>query len=181
MEQCMPLPLPRSATPEDTPPHEEPMALASLYEKHAQGLLAYLCGKLRDPALAEDVLHDTFAAYFRQSARHKIHTPVAYLYKSARRLALNAMRDRDAQNTALAQMSASSAFAAQPGVNPLLASALREALQNLPDEQRDVLILRTYGGLTFQEIADSLEVPLSTVFKQHARAIERIREVLDDE
>jgi DNA-directed RNA polymerase specialized sigma24 family protein len=91
------------------------------------------------------------------------------------------MRDRDAQNTALAQMSASSAFAAQPGVNPLLASALREALQNLPDEQRDVLILRTYGGLTFQEIADSLEVPLSTVFKQHARAIERIREVLDDE
>jgi RNA polymerase sigma factor (sigma-70 family) len=58
-------------------------------------------------------------------------------------------------------------------------TALLGALNELPDDQRAVVALRYFVGLTEQEVADALGVPAGTVKSRSARALERLRESYD--
>ena len=53
------------------------------------------------------------------------------------------------------------------------------AVNSLPEEQRTVLSLRYFLGLSEQEVAEALDVPLGTVKSRTARALERLRESYD--
>ena len=65
----------------------------------------------------------------------------------------------------------------------LLSAETREALlaavNELPDDQRTVIALRFFVGLSEQEVADALELPTGTVKSRSARALERLRESYD--
>jgi RNA polymerase sigma-70 factor (ECF subfamily) len=54
------------------------------------------------------------------------------------------------------------------------AEAVRRAIQHLPDEQRETLILRHYHGLSYEEIAETLQVPLGTVKWRIHEAVRRL-------
>jgi RNA polymerase sigma factor (sigma-70 family) len=56
---------------------------------------------------------------------------------------------------------------------------LRAAVDELPDEQRTVVTLRYFLGLSEHEVAETLGVPLGTVKSRTARALERLRESYD--
>jgi RNA polymerase sigma factor (sigma-70 family) len=58
-------------------------------------------------------------------------------------------------------------------------TALLGAVNELPDDQRAVVALRYFVGLTEQEVADALGVPAGTVKSRSARALERLRESYD--
>jgi RNA polymerase sigma-70 factor (ECF subfamily) len=60
-----------------------------------------------------------------------------------------------------------------------LASRVSAAVAELPPEQRDVLILKEYEGLTFPEIAEALDVPVSTVKTRLYRGLQQLRVRLD--
>ena len=73
-----------------------------------------------------------------------------------------------------------------PGAHELLqqrdlARAVRRAISELPDEQREVVILKEYQGLTFLEIAQALDVPVSTVKTRLYRGFGRLRLRLQSE
>jgi RNA polymerase sigma-70 factor (ECF subfamily) len=53
--------------------------------------------------------------------------------------------------------------------------ALERAIRELPAEQREIVHLKTYEGLTFQEIADELDESINTVASRHRYAIEKLR------
>lgn len=57
-----------------------------------------------------------------------------------------------------------------------LAVAVDGALRQLPDEQREVIVLKLWADLTFQQIADTLGAPLNTVASRYRYALERLRE-----
>jgi RNA polymerase sigma-70 factor (ECF subfamily) len=65
----------------------------------------------------------------------------------------------------------------------LLSAETREtllaAVNELPDDQRTVIALRFFVGLSEQEVADALNVPTGTVKSRSARALERLRESYD--
>ena len=154
--------------------------LAQLYEAHAEGLLAFLCGRLKDAALAEDVLHDVFIAFHRHAVRIEIASPKAYLYRIADRQSLNARRHHAVAMRAHAEIARNStAWMPASVVDVFQAEAAKQAMNRLTDEERDVLILRVYGDWTFQEISDFLDLPLTTVFKRHARAIAQLQQALN--
>jgi RNA polymerase sigma-70 factor (ECF subfamily) len=56
-----------------------------------------------------------------------------------------------------------------------LARAVRRALHTLPEEQREVVILKEYQELTFLEIAQALDVPVSTVKTRLYRGLDQLR------
>ena len=56
-----------------------------------------------------------------------------------------------------------------------LAGAVRRAIEALPAEQREVVILKEYQGLTFLEIAQALDVPVSTVKTRLYRGLGQLR------
>jgi RNA polymerase sigma-70 factor (ECF subfamily) len=53
------------------------------------------------------------------------------------------------------------------------------AVEGLPDEQKEVVVLRVYGGLTFAQIAEVIEAPLATVATRYRRALERLKRRLE--
>lgn len=56
---------------------------------------------------------------------------------------------------------------------------LRDALAQLPDNDREVIELRHHGGLSFKQIADLLGEPLGTLLARHHRALQKLREILE--
>src|SRR5271154_5464561 len=127
--------------------------LAQLYDAYSQGLLAFLCGRLKDSMLAEDVLHDVFIAYHRHAAKLTILAPKAYLYRIADRLSQNVRRHLAIASRARSEIARNKAtWQPAPDVDPFQADVMRRALAELTDEERDVLIMRVYGEMTFQEI-----------------------------
>jgi RNA polymerase sigma-70 factor (ECF subfamily) len=56
-----------------------------------------------------------------------------------------------------------------------LSRAVAQAVASLPEEQREVIVLKEYEGLTFQEISQVLDVPLSTVKTRLYRGLGQLR------
>jgi RNA polymerase sigma-70 factor (ECF subfamily) len=60
-----------------------------------------------------------------------------------------------------------------------LSAAVAEAMASLPDEQRTAIVLKEFHGLTFQEIADLQQIPLSTVKTRLYQGLSVLRRTLD--
>jgi RNA polymerase sigma-70 factor (ECF subfamily) len=149
------------------------------YQACAAGLQAFLLCRLRDSALAEDILHDVFIAFYRQLSQTPIHSPKAYLYQSAHRLSLNAIRQRSAASKLRNKISLETTpWTPAPQADALRAAEARSALAGLEADQREVLTLKVFGGLTFREISEALDVPLATVFKRYEDAVQAMRQQL---
>lgn len=58
---------------------------------------------------------------------------------------------------------------------------LREAMQELSEQDREVVELRHHGQMSFQDMADLLDEPLGTLLARHHRALNKLRELMDDD
>jgi RNA polymerase sigma-70 factor (ECF subfamily) len=139
---------------------------------------------------AREVTHEAFVkaygalAGFKSEARFS-----SWLYQ----IALNLCRDRLRRRRTRATVSleeleengpvlvARGLGAQEQLIRDDLASAVRRAIARLPAEQREVVILKEYQGLTFLEIAQALEVPVSTVKTRLYRGLGQLRLRLESE
>ena len=142
-------------------------ALATLYQRHSQVLLAQLTFLTGDRMLSEELLQDTMLAAWRGAAAFRGESKVrTWLIAIARRQARDRMRRHrlaSVDDTLLAQ-----APAAEPGPEQLVlgraeARAVADAITDLGPAHREILGLVFGAGLTMAEAADLLDVPLNTV------------------
>ncbi|WP_425395777.1 RNA polymerase sigma factor [Aeoliella sp.] len=98
--------------------------------------------------------------------------PVAWLYTVVRRLAVNHSRSerRRHQREQSAWQQRLEARPAQGDQRELL-----DAVASLPAELRELVVLKTWGGLTFEEMAEVLRVPSSTLHRKYREALDRLR------
>jgi RNA polymerase sigma-70 factor (ECF subfamily) len=132
------------------------------YREMVIGVAYRLCG---DAALAEDVAQETFIrvwdklSTFRPEGNFR-----AWLARIATNLTIDALRRRkpvvDIADLAIAASGQEPETVVLKGER---AAAVREALMQLPLHSRMVLVLREYEALSYQEIADALDIPLGTV------------------
>ncbi|HEX2862086.1 MAG TPA: sigma-70 family RNA polymerase sigma factor, partial [Lacunisphaera sp.] len=132
---------------------------------------------------AQDVAHDAYVKVYPVVQKDAAEKPEALLYTTARRLAFNRLKRRRiapfAPEPPVADLSASPA----PGVVQQVMARqelqhLEQAIAQLPEGCRTVLLLRKIELLSHQEIADRLGIAISTVEKQHARALRLLRAAL---
>jgi RNA polymerase sigma factor (sigma-70 family) len=102
------------------------------------------------------------------------------LYTTARRLAFNRLKRRRVAPVARAAFEPETTPSPAPGVVEQVMARqelheLEQAIQRLPEGCRTVLLLRKVELLSHQEIADRLGIAVSTVEKQHARALRLLR------
>lgn len=168
--------------PEEPPPDRD---FAGLYRTTLAPLQRHLARILGNPTEAEDVAHDAYARVYPTMQKQQAEKPEALLYTTARRLAFNRLRRRKVApfvpNEAAPELSASPS----PGVvQQVIArqewSRLEAAIADLPEGCRTVLLLRKVDLLSHQEIAERLGIAISTVEKQHARALRLLRARLTD-
>jgi RNA polymerase sigma-70 factor, ECF subfamily len=151
-------------------------ALAALYSRHGDRLLAFLQRYAGDRMTAEEILQDTLLAVWRSADRYARRSSVTtWLFGVARRQAHNRLRARMPESLPLKDL----AGWADPAPGPAewaLASARAEAIAGafdaLAPPQREVLSLAFAARLRHQEIAEILGVPVGTVKSRlhHARA-----------
>jgi RNA polymerase sigma-70 factor, ECF subfamily len=164
------------------------LALARFYERWSRPVLALVVRLVRDPDDADDVVEDTFYQAWRQASRYEPSRGAVstWIVTIARSRALDRLRSRRRLReepltpvTILDEVS--------DGVYPDPAAGAEEAerrervaaaLKELPAEQREVLELAYYGGLSQTEIAERTGQPLGTVKTRTRLAGQKLRERL---
>jgi RNA polymerase sigma-70 factor (ECF subfamily) len=163
-------------------------AFDRLYERYEGPLFGFLRAQLRDEAEAEDVLQETFLALIRARGQGaEVRTFKAWLYEVARHLVLNRVRSRTRAQRALEAAAeearvtgptADEPFAREPGA--ATSATLQGAVASLPPSLAEVYHLRA-SGLSYQEVAATLAVPVGTVKSRIHELVKRLRQALSPE
>ncbi len=159
-----------------------PLNLERLYDEHSQALFAFLLNFTRSEADTRDLLQEIFIKLARQpdllkSARDER----AFLIRLAHNAAIDLMRRRGTREKNYSQLASETESLFAHSGNPDEAEfrrALSEALADLPTEQRSVLHLKLWEGLTFDAIADALEIPPNTAASRFRYGLDKLRERL---
>jgi RNA polymerase sigma-70 factor (ECF subfamily) len=148
-------------------------------DAHSGALVLFARQWLPCPTDAEDAVQDGFVRFWK--ARHRADDPTAYLFACVRRAALDRIRT-DRRRTTRETWAARPAMAEPLFLAPIdrteRRAAIEAALDKLPEEQRAALVLKVWGGLTFPQIAEALEVSANTAASRYRYALDKLRELL---
>lgn len=153
--------------------------LAVLFERHHTGLFRYLLHLSRDRALSEDVTQDVFFRVLKYAGSYDPSLPFSvWLYRLGRNAHIDSLRTRSHEALG-AETSEIRSFDPMP--EELFSrkqdkAFLREALENLPAEKREVLVLSRFHDLRYHEIAKILKCEVGTVKIRVYRALRELRE-----
>ena len=133
---------------------------------------------------AEDVLQAALLRFWKH--RDSARDPVAYLYRTLRTTAMNhrrsATRRRHHENQATMEPRRGEALFEDPAAKAEvteLSERITLALQSLPIEQREVVVMRTWGHLSFDAIGDAVGVPPRTAQSRYRYGIESMRRFVE--
>jgi RNA polymerase sigma-70 factor (ECF subfamily) len=161
-------------------------ALAALYDTTNRLVYGLVLRVLGDASSAEEVLLDVYTQVWRQAASYDINRggPLAWLTTIARSRAIDRLRSgwQDQQRKepldALGDAPAAAASPEEMTVASERQRFVREALSSLTPEQREVIELAYYSGLSHSEIATKLNQPLGTVKTRTRLGMMKLREAL---
>ena len=155
---------------------------AGLYRATLAPLRRYLARLLGNPAEAQDIAHDAYLRVYPKVQDQSAASPEAVLYTTARRLAINRLKRRSITPISTTPPPVDPLSGAPGVVQQVMArqelEQLEAAIAQLPEGCRAVLLLRKIELLSHQEIARKLGIAVSTVEKQHARALRLLRHAL---
>lgn len=159
-----------------------PGEIERLYDEHAPSLFAFLLNFTRNESETRDLLQEIFVKIAREPDLFKnVRNERAYLIRLARNLAVDSIRRRDSRERAGENVAMEQARIFAPASDPdeeLFRKELGLALQNLPQEQREVAHLKLWEGLTFEEIAKILDISPNTAGSRYRYALDKLRERL---
>lgn len=164
-------------------------ALKDLYERYGGLLLALARRILNDANDAEEVLQEVFLQVWNQAGRydHRRSSVSTWLVLITRSRSIDRLRSRQVDERTLANLESENRdqHTSPVGVTSVWTNQrrdrLRRELQLLPPEQKRVLDLAFYRGMTQSEIAEATGIPLGTVKTRTLLAMRKLREALQDE
>jgi RNA polymerase sigma-70 factor, ECF subfamily len=162
-------------------------AFATLYERLSTPLYSLALKILANEAEAQDLLQEVFLSVWNKAATYRVERGSAFswIVAQVRNRAIDRIRSRRRRGELLEE----NAPDLEPSGSAVPSSAenheksdrarhVRSALAQLSEEQREVLRLAYFEGLTQVEIAEKLEEPLGTVKARASRGMARLREAL---
>lgn len=156
-------------------------ALRRIYEQYGDSLLTTAVLLVGDMAAAEDILHDVFVSFAEGIADFELTGSLkGYLAKCVANRARNVLQASARQKALLGAIETSAA----PGPEELIAAdeeakRLRCALNELPSEQREVIVLHLRGDMKFSEISRLQGVSVNTVKGRYRYGLEKMRSILN--
>ncbi len=156
--------------------------LERLYDSHAQAVFAFLLNFTRNDADTRDLLQELFIKLAKKPELLRgIRDERGFLLRLAHNLAIDLMRRRGTREKNYNQLAEESAdvFAASDDPDEqTFRRALAEALGGLPPDQRAVLHLKLWERLTFEQIAEALDLPPNTAASRYRYGLDKLRDRL---
>ncbi|MGH9444463.1 MAG: RNA polymerase sigma factor [Terriglobia bacterium] len=156
----------------------EPAAFAQIVREHQGMVFSLALHFLKEPSLSEDLAQEVFLQLYQNRAAIK---SAAHLRFWLRKVACHRSMDcarRSGPRRTISLEDAPEPVAAQPAGDLLLDDRLWRLVGTLPEKSRMALILRYQEDLTYQEIAEVMEMPLNTVKTSLERGLALLREKL---
>ncbi|MCR4403743.1 MAG: sigma-70 family RNA polymerase sigma factor [Candidatus Acetothermia bacterium] len=158
-------------------------AWGRLFQCYAGQIYRYALTMVREQALAEEVVQETMLAIWRGAKVFRGEgRPSTWILGIARHKALDKLRQEQQSAQARAE-EAEPKGEIEPereAARQLLGEQVRAALEKLPAEQRETVVLAFYHGLSYQEIARLVGCPEGTVKSRMFYAKERLRALLEE-
>jgi RNA polymerase sigma-70 factor, ECF subfamily len=155
--------------------------------EHINGLYSYALVLTRNRSDAEDLVQETYVRAIGAMGRLRSDSNVkSWLFTILRNIWLNQLRQRRTKpqisnigtNDDTTDIAETSKDPYELYVSKMESKQVREAIQQLPVEAREIILLREYEELSYQEIATVLDCPAGTVMSRLARARSRLRTLL---
>ncbi len=162
-------------------------ALEALYARYGNAIYSLSMHMLRSPQAAEEVTQDTFFNVWRRASSYKPGRGSfkSWLFSIGHHRAIDEIRRRKRDTNVVQYDTDIEARAADDTTDPVRYTAsrfeigrIKNALMELRPEQRSVVELAYFGGLTHSEISRKLDQPLGTVKTRMRLALKKLREVL---
>lgn len=165
-------------------------AFDALFERYRLPLHSFLARMVQDKEAASDILQETFMRFIKNIGSYKEEGRFrAWIFTTANNLAINHMQRKGAWKNILSlddagpngtSSLAEKLISGEAGPENStqmreLGAKIKEALAILPPEQRQVLVLREFSGLSFKEIAQMLDCPIGTALTRMRRALSKLR------
>ena len=165
---------------------QDRQALAELYDRLAAVLFAVAMRIVGDQSEAEEVMQDVFVQIWERADTFDpaLGTPTSWALRIARNRSIDRLRSRQRRYRALDEFE--NVLATEPLVQPAVHGGLsgeeqagvRSALESLPVDQRQVIELAFFRGLSHGEIAEALKQPLGTVKARIRRGMLKLKDTL---
>lgn len=146
--------------------------LRHFYEANRRELFTYALSITRNRENAEDVIHNVISNLLNNGKLPKEMRP--YIFRAVRNGAIDALR-REQPAAASASM-----YATKGVEDPSLGLVLQDALDQLNADERDAVVMKAYGGLTFKEISLMRGVSINTAASWYRRALEKLKTILEE-
>jgi RNA polymerase sigma-70 factor (ECF subfamily) len=145
-------------------------AIAELFDRHAAALTLYARQWTTAP---DDCVQEAFIELARQPEAPT--SPAAWLYRVTRNRALNALRSARRRTTHEKAVGMARGEMNLKTANPELRLEAAELLRALAPDQREIVVLRVWGGLAWQEIAELVGSSKSSAQRTYVQALEQLR------
>jgi RNA polymerase sigma-70 factor (ECF subfamily) len=166
-------------------------AVEHLIKRHKRRVFTYIKLVVKDSQLAEDIFQDTFVKVIKSLQKGKYQEKgifVSWVIRIAHNLIIDYFRkskhlptyngienDTDVFNS----KKFSEETIEQTIIREQIAQDIRNLLCELPEEQREVILLRHYGDLSFKEIAEQTEVSINTALGRMRYGLINLRRLIE--
>lgn len=161
-------------------------AFARIYQKYLDTMLTVAMSLLGNASSAEDVVQDVFVSFAESLPGFQLQGSLkAFLATCVANRSRNLMRQISRQANTAAKLEDLGSTGTSNPLDLVLKqeslSCLQGALIQLPPEQREILILKTQGGLSFRALARELNMSLGTVQSRYRYGLDRLRTLMNGE
>jgi RNA polymerase sigma-70 factor (ECF subfamily) len=149
---------------------------------HGAALVLFARQWVPGRADAEDVVQEAFLRFWR--SRQRAEDPAAYLFACVKHCASEWLRGESRRSrreeVAAREERTDPTLLVGPVEQEERRAAVEAAIGQLPPEQREVVVLKIWGELTFPQIATALEIPVNTAASRYRYALARLRAQLSE-
>jgi RNA polymerase sigma-70 factor (ECF subfamily) len=158
-------------------------AFEALYRRYARPVFGLALRRLGDRMSAEDATQDTFTAIWRSARTYKPERGAGapWLYAVARNAIVDRSRHRSEPPGEGPEQPSDEPTPAERAEASYTAWRVHRALESLGQNEREVIELAYYGGLSQSEVADFLNIPLGTVKTRTRAGLGRLADLLEGE
>jgi RNA polymerase sigma factor (sigma-70 family) len=168
----------------------EENALSILITRHKQKIYSFIYSKVHDRDITEDIFQDTFIKVIRTLKLGKYNEEGKFLpwvMRISHNLVIDHFRksnrmpkfDNTGEFSIFSVLSDAALDAEKGMIKEQIESDLRRLIQELPEDQKDVLVMRMYNDMSFKEISDKTGVSINTALGRMRYALINLRKVID--